>query len=259
MEPLMVPSAFIPSSKLRMRPKLVVASTSALSETPRPSKVPRVVMLPPAVHPQIQEGSLEATIPASHFYGVPSLASPVSGYVQEGEDRCVRFKSPLEEGTPLHIQQATRNEDRMEGIMEGNSELNSLPPPPSLQSLPIPLQTRPGFLPHPPTLPIDTVSSSLSSPASDPIDFPSMPDFDIGTVASAEEHPSPKWPRSQTPPSPSAEDSQSSEPESEEEEMVDQLAGEDSDDEAFTRRVHPQCLPNKPMPNLLRLLTTKNR
>jgi hypothetical protein len=185
MGPLMVPSEFIPSSKLRTRPQLkksIVTSTSALPERPTPSKV-RVVMGPPAVHPQIQEGSLEATIPVSHFYGVPSLTSPVTGYVQEGEDRRVRFKSPLEEGTPLHIRQATRNEDRMEGIVEGNSELDSLPPPPSLQSLPQPvsLSTRPAFFPHPPTLPIDTISSSASSPASGPIDFPLTPDFDVGT------------------------------------------------------------------------------
>jgi hypothetical protein len=79
----------------------MVASTSTLPETLAPPQVPIATMRLPAIHPQFQEGSVEAVIPASQFYGVPALALPLGGYIEEGEDRHV--KSPLEEGTPLHI------------------------------------------------------------------------------------------------------------------------------------------------------------
>ena len=106
MEPLMLHSGFQPSSKLTMCPKLnksMVASTFTLPETLVPSALPIAVTGPPLVYPQFQEGSVEAIVPASHFYGVPAFASPFGGYFQDGKDRHVRFKNPLVEGTPLHI------------------------------------------------------------------------------------------------------------------------------------------------------------
>jgi hypothetical protein len=229
MEPPMGRSKFQPSSKLRTRPQLntsMVASTSALPERPAPSPVP-IAVTPPATRPTYQQCFSEAVVPASQFYGLESSF----GDVQEGGDRRVRFKYPLVEGTPLRIRQSTVNEDRMEGIVEAKVEL---PPPPSLPLPPPPIpprSTRPVFLCHPPTLPIVTIPPTLSSPASDPIEFPSTPDDDIRTLTSAEEHSSPKWPRSQTPSSPSSIASPSPIPETEEEEQVDQLADDTSDDE----------------------------
>jgi hypothetical protein len=126
----------------------------------------------------------------------------------------------------------------MEGIMEGNVKLDLLPPLPllPLPPPPLPLSTRPVFIPHPPTPPIVTIPKTLSSPASDPIDFASTPDYDVGTIICGEEQPSPKWPQSHTPPSLTSEDDQSLKPETEEEEQVDQLAddgGNESDEVEF--------------------------
>jgi hypothetical protein len=180
MEPPMGRSKFQPSSKLRMHPQLntsMVASTSALPEKLAPSPV-LIAITPPATRPTYQQHFTEAVVPTSKFYGLESSF----GDVQEGGDRRVRFKNPLVEGTPLCIRQRTVNEDWMEGIVEAKVELDSLPPPLSLPLLlpPIPPHsTWPVFLCHPPTLPIVTISPTLSSPASDPIEFPSMPDDDI--------------------------------------------------------------------------------
>ena len=145
MEPLMHHFGFQPSSKLKMCPKLTKSSTTLPDTVTMP--LPRL----PLVQPQFQEDSIPAVIPPPQFYrvpvlfqehsilaivpppqlyGVPVLASPFSGYMQEGDNQHVRFKDPLLEGTPLHLQQVTINDNQMEGIVDGNIDLHSPPPPP---------------------------------------------------------------------------------------------------------------------------------
>jgi hypothetical protein len=168
-------------------------------------------------------------VPPSKFYGMPALASPFGGYDQEADDRHVRFKNPLVEGTPLHIRQMAENDNRMEGVEHGNVESHS--PPSAPLPPPIPFKSRPRLLPLPPTLPIVTIPPTPLSPASPPINFPSTPDHDIRGPSPSEERPSPKWPPSAPLASPTTEDTQSTEPDTEEDEQRDQLGVCDDDDE----------------------------
>ena len=221
---------FQPSSKLTSRPKLnnaTVASTSTLPET-LASTLAIPVPRPLRVQPRFPEGSVEA-VPPSKFYGMPALASPFGGYDQEADDRHVRFKNPLVEGTPLHIRQMAENDNRMEGVEHGNVESHS--PPSAPLPPPIPFKSRPRLLPLPPTLPIVTIPPTPLSPASPPINFPSTPDHDIRGPSPSEERPSPKWPPSAPLASPTTEDTQSTEPDTEEDEQRDQLGVCDDDDE----------------------------
>jgi hypothetical protein len=218
MEPPMGQFGFQPSSKLKTRPKL---TKSTVAHTTLPdSATPALQMAlprPPLVQPQFQEGSVPTMVPPAQFYGLPVLASPFREYMQQGLDRHVRFKNPLVEGTPLHLRQVTANDNRMEGIVEGNIDLHSPLPPPSLPlpPPPIPFKSRPRLV----TVP--SIQPTPPSPASDPIDFPSTPDQDVRQRSSSEEHQSPKWPTFQQPPSPTTEDSESLEDEGMEERTDD--------------------------------------
>src|ERR1700676_4149351 len=109
----------------------------------------------------------------------------------------------------------------MEGIVEGNINLHSPLPPPSLPLLPppIPFKSRPRLVMVP------SIQPTPPSPASDPIDFPSTPDQDVRQRSSSEEHQSPKWPTFQQPPSPTTEDSESLE-----DEGMDELTDDDDDE-----------------------------
>ena len=217
-----------PSSKLRTRPKLhksTVASGSSLAAT----------SVPPLVHPQFSDSSVEAVVPTPQFYGLPKLASPFGGHIHEDEDRHVRFKIPLVEGTLLHIRQATQCDNGMEGIVNGEVQPNSPQPQTSLSRPlpppPIPFKTRPRLVSHPPSLPIVTRLPTPPSPASDPMDFPSTPDNNFGRPSSREECQSPKWPLGLPPSSPTTADSESSAADSLEDEGMDELADDDDDDE----------------------------
>lgn len=191
----MVRLGFQPSCKLKPRPKL---NNSTAAST---SNVPEKVIVPP-----------------SQFYGVRALASPFGGYIQEDEDRHVRFRNPLVESTPLHIRQATANDNW----------ISHSPPPPSLPLPPPSTQ----FKSRPKLRTIQPIPPTPPSPASDPIDFPSTPDHNARQPSSSEEPPFPKWPLSHQPPSPSSEDSQSLDPPTDDE-QIDKLEDGDDDEVEF--------------------------